>query len=93
MATTRFDHTCPYCDTTNDAATGLNGADVPEPGALSICWTCKAISIFTETGIRKPTADEAESIFRDPGVRSALAAVSESYTPFEAADLTNRGGA
>lgn len=40
---------CPYCNYNSTAAMRLeNGADKPEPGALSICAKCAKIAIFKD---------------------------------------------
>jgi hypothetical protein len=53
---------CPICHTVNDGVTGVNlesGLPVfPEPGQMSICSTCCAVMIFTETSVRLATDEE-----------------------------------
>jgi hypothetical protein len=48
----------------NDGVTGVNmesGLPVfPEPGQMSLCSTCGAVMIFTETGVRLATDQEWE---------------------------------
>lgn len=59
-----FQAHCPYC---GKAADGFAGTDArPEPGDRAICVYCVKIGIYTEHGIRKPTAEEAAEHDHDP---------------------------
>lgn len=47
---------CPYCAMGADGYTGNDTA--PEPGDRSLCVYCARVGIYTEHGIRRPTAEE-----------------------------------
>jgi hypothetical protein len=70
---------CPYCGKATDADAPAPGTDenvgAPGPGDVSVCFYCAGISIFTETGLRKPTEDERAELLDDPDVIEAAAAV------------------
>ena len=84
---------CPYCGRENDSHTSADPRDRPAPGDVSICWGCRQIGLFTDTGVRKPTAAEPAELEQAPEVRQALAAMREAYTPSEANQLRKGGGA
>lgn len=66
-ATTRLKpHQCPACGHEHNAATGAEpGNNVPDPGSVSICIRCGAISLFNdEMQLRAPTAEELADIKR-----------------------------
>ena len=81
------DLACPHCGRTNEAHAGVDDDQRPEPGDVSICWACRQPSLYTETGLRLPTAEEDAEIRSDPNVRQALAAMRESHTPSQANEL------
>lgn len=84
---------CPHCGRVNDVHAGPNPGDMPDAGDVSLCWGCRALAIYTEAGgLRVPTDDELEAIMSADQVKSALAAVSESYTPSQANELRRGGG-
>jgi len=87
---TKTNTSCPYCGQVNEVHRGLDGT-TPRSGDFSLCWGCRKVGIFGVTGtgftVRKATAAETEQIMKLPQVRAALAAVAESYTPSEAAQL------
>lgn len=84
---------CPWCGYQNNAHTDVARAGHrPRPGDVSICSMCVEVSIFTaDTSLRKPTDDEATAILADPRVKSAAAALRESYTVSEAFGLLGKG--
>jgi len=51
--------TCPYCDQANHLHGVVDGEDGPEPGNLSICWTCGGPAIFDDDlSLRQATDEE-----------------------------------
>ena len=79
MTTTRRPPTpCPYCSKESDAATPAGGTEddaTPEAGAVSVCFFCGGIALFTETGLRKPNDAERVELLADPRVIEAAGAV------------------
>lgn len=66
---------CRHCGYTNDAVTSADGQTFePTAGAVSICYGCSAIGIFTGNGIetREPTGAERAAIMADASVIDAL---------------------
>jgi hypothetical protein len=65
---------CPYCDKTLDANTGLTSGGGPKPGDVGICWGCLRPLVFDENlHRRKPTLSELAEIDGDPIVQDAIA--------------------
>ena len=78
MNTSRYpQQACPSCGYKFDAATGLNGADRPSEGAVSICLACGSLGIFTyvlgQLTVRAATPAEHDELIGDPFIRRALA--------------------
>ncbi len=88
---TTMEYSCPHCGRVNTLHED-RGGNTPEPGNISICWVCKGMGVFTETGIRIPTVEEWSELEADPEVRAVRAAMAESYTPDQVADLLRGGG-
>ena len=65
---------CPNCGTTQDRYTGVTGrrGEPPKPGDCSICWDCRSVLVFTETGLRPPTREELAKFMADPIVRDIV---------------------
>lgn len=90
---------CPWCGRTNDRHAGVRDGDaVPSDGDYGICWGCRRVLVFTSAvGRRRPICPRSSTVeVRDAedhaDVRTALAAMVESYTPLEALELTRRQG-
>lgn len=82
---------CPHCGRSNDRHGGWKGK-LPKPGDVGICWKCRELAILTPfLFLRKPSPEEAAELERDPDVRRALAAMTESYTPYQAVELMREG--
>lgn len=83
--------TCPYCGRLNELHAGADAASRPTAGDVSICWLCRKAGVFTAgplgLAVRKPTPDEQAAMAKNPQVKRALAAVSESYGPLQALGL------
>lgn len=57
---------CPGCGHEVDRAGGMQDAEPPTPGAISICISCGYLSIFTEDlALRPPTEAELAEIRAD----------------------------
>jgi hypothetical protein len=56
----------------------------PSEGDISLCWKCGGIAIFTEDGVRKPTAEEEADISQQPDVKKFRYAIYEALTPSQA---------
>lgn len=64
---------CPWCHATSDGAESYEQGVEPEEGDVSICWSCRQISIYTHSlGLRIPNGEEYERAIKNPGVRRAL---------------------
>ena len=70
---------CPYCGRINDQHSSSDGTRVPHPGAISLCWGCGGLAIFTETGVRLPTPDELEECEAHPDVIAARAVIGQYW--------------
>lgn len=78
---------CPHCGRINDTHDGIHTPD-PSPGHIGICWQCRGLAILTPFGFLRPLKDwELEEAMADPGVRRALGAIAESFTPSQAMRL------
>lgn len=66
-------HTCPFCGVLNERVTHVGeGEPPPDPGDVTICFSCGEVGVFTELGtVRKPTAGEQFIIGCDPHVFEA----------------------
>lgn len=87
MTSTDDQRACPHCGRINEAHDGPTRDATPKPGDVSLCWGCGGVGIFTETGVRKPTPDEAAELEAAPKVKAAQAAIRESFTPSQASTL------
>lgn len=68
---------CPACGRVHEVHSDARGGTaLPSPGAVSICWGCAEISVFTEVGLRAPTSDEATEIAADPYIQRVRAAIT-----------------
>jgi hypothetical protein len=72
---------CPYCGRRNDLHDRTDDGAGPQPGNVSLCWGCRGLSIFTVSGLRKPTDWELADIMADPHIRRILGAMRESTRP------------
>ncbi len=72
----RHEQVCPYCGAGNDMSTEtLRDRKPPKPGDVSVCAYCAGLAVFTEAGLRLPTAAELEEFNRDPAVQRAVGVV------------------
>lgn len=78
---------CPACRRPNETTTGVTTSEEPSLGDVLVCWGCRTPAILSAYGLRLPTQAEAAELLKDPDVRAAAAAMTESYTPAQAADL------
>lgn len=62
---------CASCHAPLDAATfPFTGKHEPAAGDFTVCFYCRALSVFTADGLlRQPTYDEMQRAKRDPHVR------------------------
>jgi hypothetical protein len=72
-----FQVSCSECEKTLSGFTGPRGA-MPEAGSLSICVYCGAVGVFTDTGIRKPTALEGVRIAADSSISNMVRTVKQA---------------
>lgn len=80
---TEFDAACPHCGQVNEVHAGAD--DAPQPGDVSICWTCGTPGVYThDLAIRKPTQEELIEIAAHPDFQKAVIARALSRTPGEA---------
>jgi len=63
--------TCPACGYTLDAATGVQGNEIPGPGDISICINCASVlefgptlklKLFSELELKKLSKEELDDI-------------------------------
>lgn len=66
---------CLRCKATMTGAAG--GEQAPEPGDVSVCWSCVAVLLFTDTGYRWPTDAERADIMADPVVQHVVSGILE----------------
>lgn len=67
------DTDCPYCGRLINAATGVDVGTTPSPGAVSICFYCGEILVFTDTlSYRKPTPEELIDITTEAPILNRL---------------------
>lgn len=78
---------CPHCGRVNTEHDGPTPDATPGPGDVSLCWRCGGLGIFTTDGVRKPTPEEEQELAAAPEIRTARAAIRESYTPQQANQL------
>lgn len=72
------DSTCPHCDYPNDANTGINTEDKPQPGDFSICWGCGSVGVFTsENKVREPDEFEKVDISKDEFIQKYVKQVKD----------------
>lgn len=58
---------CPHCGREADAATDMTTQEVPDPGSLSVCIGCGALSIFgDDMQLRELTLEERQKVRDDP---------------------------
>jgi hypothetical protein len=65
--------TCRRCRQRLDAATDVEGYAGPTPGAVSICFYCGTVSMFTDDlTLREPTIPELDDVLDTPIVSRVL---------------------
>lgn len=68
---------CRSCGSPLDAATGVNAALRPYPGAASVCAYCGRIMIFAgDLSLREPTEEEMKAATKNEDVLKILWAVA-----------------
>lgn len=77
---------CPYCGQVNDRHASSDGSSTPHPGAISLCWACGGLGIFTEDSVRLPTLVELEECEAEPAVIAARAAMGRHRNVLTAVD-------
>lgn len=83
MKTIRTQCVCPHCERENEMHTGDGH---PSAGDVSICWECRRLAVFTETGgVRKPTPEEHARFMENALVRAAVRLTEHAGDPIEAA--------
>jgi hypothetical protein len=64
---------CLHCGHKLDAATGVGHHDAPEPGNLSLCINCGAVTIYAEDlTLRGMTREEMDALTNDRETMSFL---------------------
>lgn len=85
MTTTELRLRCPWCGKVNELATGVEGAEVPHAGAISLCVSCGHWSIYELDFIglrqRKPTEEEWMDMEDDETVRTVTLAWRKTFAP------------
>lgn len=76
--TSRYKIPCPACGIENDAQTDLDDeTNEPEPGDLSICFSCGHLTMFEQRGFglvgRELTDEERVEVMSDEYVQRILA--------------------
>lgn len=60
---------CPHCGREGDAASDMTTNEVPDPGSLSVCIGCGALSMFgDDMKLRELTREERQKVRDDPEV-------------------------
>lgn len=67
---------CRTCGKALDASMGVDGKNEPSPGDFSVCLYCATVSVFTETGVRRPTRDEDRAMRDSPLLKSIVDAIN-----------------
>lgn len=69
--------TCPSCGTHLDGHEGLDPADVPSDGDVSVCYHCDSISVYASgpfgLWLRRPTGQELDTYMADDRIRTMMA--------------------
>ena len=61
-----FETLCCWCDAPLNSSIGTTPHQSrPMPGDLTLCESCFQPMMFTDTGLRKPTAEEQQEINQD----------------------------
>ncbi len=76
---------CPHCATSLAAHEHIGASHVqPEPGALSVCWHCGGLSVFTDVlgqlGLRLLSTEERAEVEVSTGMQEKLQAIHEAVT-------------
>ena len=72
---------CPECNTLNDAATGLGGAQAPCEGDICICFSCATVlSYDKDMKLQKMSKEQIQKIPSDLAisVNNAVAAIKNN---------------
>jgi hypothetical protein len=88
--------TCPFCLVENQEHDGTCEAhDQPESGDISICWSCRSISVFefgpAGVALRVPTPEEVQRFKVSPMIAEVLSTMNAASRPQQAIEtLLNR---
>ena len=70
---------CPYCGTMTDAAAGITGADLPDPGDAGLCGYCAGLLVYdVARRPREPTEAELPDLLADRRLVTAQAVLREA---------------
>lgn len=76
------DLTCAWCGKVNEFHDGRYAGQVPRPGDVLLCWTCRRLSVVTPLHTtRRPIGDELATFATDPDVIAARSAMFRHRTP------------
>lgn len=78
----RMARMCPWCRSNRNSHIGWN-EDEPVDGDLTVCWTCRQIGVYDDTGeTRRPDRTEYTRAIADPEVRLALYLSTVASRPY-----------
>ena len=73
---------CPWCWRLNNLASGLDPLTGPKSGDVTVCWSCRRVSVMGEDGrLRVPTLAEHEAINVDERVVAVIQEIGRHRTP------------
>lgn len=85
--TATLHYPCPTCGRTNESHAGPTPDSVPDAGDLSLCWKCRSLAIYTDNGLRLPTAEELAEYSQLPELKGLLGVMAETMTPSQAIEM------
>lgn len=66
---------CPFCQARADVHDGLDPADAPSAGDVSVCYYCGCLSVYALVRVRPTAAELVEYLDRED-VQAAIEAVT-----------------